>query len=302
MIKQLLVFFLLIFFIPSISTAQTFRGTETMGYLVDGMNDIRFKDTQLAFSLWTKEIALNEDMNIIVKFFENDKDIIKSFINLDIRYIAMNPIFYLQNASTLDPLAKQYWISQKTDKMYTKMLVLTRKDSGIKNLSDLKDKKITTGKGNYLGELFLDKEILQELHISSSKHYKELVYTKRYSTAILKTFFGKSDACIVPEYTLQLVGEMNPAVASTLVPIAQSENIFISNIALFHSTTEDWMMETFNKNAADLSQSVRGQSILDLFKMKKIRMIKKKELEPLKKYYKEYLDLKKKHGVIDDSK
>lgn len=302
MIKQFLVFLLLIFLTPSISTAQAFRGTETKGYLLDGMNDIRFKDTQLAFSLWTKEIALNENMNIIVKYYETDEEIIKSFVNLEIKYIAMNPIFYLKNTSSLDHLTKQYWVSQKTDKLYEKMVLLTKKDSGIKNLNDLKNKTIITRNGNYLGELFLDKEILQELHISSSKHYEELTYTKRYSTAILKTFFGKSDACIVPEYALKLVGEMNPAVASALVPIVQSEYIFISSLALFHSSTQDWMLKAFNENVANLNQSVRGQNILDLFKIKKIRKIEKKEVEPLKKYYKEYLNLKKKYGVRDDSK
>jgi len=302
MIKQFLVFFLLILYTPSISTAQTFRGTETMGYVLDGMNDIRFKDTQLAFSLWTKEIALNENMNIKVKYFETVKEIIKSYIDLEIKYIAMNPIFYLKNIDTLDPLTKQYWASQKTNYKYEKMIILVKKNSKIKNLSDLKNKKIITRNESYIGELFLDKEILQELHIGSSKHIKELIYTKRYSTAILKTFFGKSDACIVPEYAIKLVGEMNPAVASALVPIAQSQNIFLSNIALFHVNTDDWMINLFNKNVKNLDKTVRGQNVLDLFKMKKIRKIKKEELEPLKKYYKEYLDLKKKYGVIDDSK
>jgi len=298
-VKKFISSLLILLSVCSSLDADTTKGKAIMGYLVDGINDIKYKDARVAFSLWTKDISMGENIDVHIEYFEDAEKTIKAYQNLAFEYLALNPIFYLQYQEVLDPISKEYWVIQKAQNRYEKMLLLVREESDIKNLNDLKSKSVMIRDDNYMGELFLDKEMLQEVHVSSKKHIKSLLKTKRHSTAILKTFFGKVDACIVPEYSFKLVSEMNPSISSKLVPLVISDAIFTPIMAIFHKNTQSWMIDAFKRNVESMDKTARGKSILELFKMKKIRQIDKEEMEPIKAYYSQYLSLQKKY-VVDD--
>ena len=296
--KTLIFSLLVLLSISSSVNAEDMKGKAIMGYLVDGINDIKYKDARVAFSLWSKDISVNENIDVHIAYYEKAEKIIKDYQNVDFEYLALNPIFYLKYQEILDPISQEYWVVQKSKNKYERMLLLVREDSGIKNLSDLKLKHVMLRDDNYMGELFLDKELLQEVHVSSKKHIKSLVRTKKHSTAILKTFFAKADACIVPEHIYKLLSEMNPAISLKLVPLVKSELIFAPIMALFHNNTQEWMLNAFKRNAESMDKTTRGKSILELFKMNKIRRIDKKEIEAIKDYYGEYLEFQNQYTKV----
>ena len=296
--KQIVVFLFIISFLNISLPAQITNDKAIIGYLFDGMNDIRSKDAQVAFSIWVKELSLSEKLDVKVKYYETDKEIVKDYKNKKFKLLILNPLFYLQHQANINPITKEYWLTQRSHKKYERMVLLVKKNSGIKGIDDLKGKTVAIKDDNYVGKLFLEKEILQNSHIVSREYIKEFVNTKKHSTAILKTFFSKVDACIVPEYTLDLIGEMNPAVTSSLITISHTPHIYTAAIIMFHTDTEDAMITAFRRNTSKLDQSVRGQNILDLFKMKGLFQIDSKELQPLKNYYEEYLSLLNKYGTV----
>lgn len=265
------------------------------GYLTDGMDNIKYKDTHIALKMWMDDFTHESNAVVDLIFYNSSEEIIKDFVDTKLTYMLMNPIFYLENQIVIDALAEEFWIFQKTNKQFERYFIITRKDSQIQTLHDLKNKTIATKSDNYLGKMFLDTELLRVTHKESQGFIKAYVDTKEFSTAILNTYFGKVDACIVPEYALELVAEMNPSIKLDLKVLTQSEEIFISLISIFRKGTDPDLMKSYRSNIHDLRKSARGKNILNLFKMQGHSNISKEKLLATKKYYKEYLRLRKKY-------
>jgi len=280
---------ILIFFI-SLEAKDMQHGS--VGYLVDGMNDVKYKDARIAFQMWFEDLATNNNIVADIKYYEEAQNIVQDFQDKKIYFLIVNPIFYLKYRDILDPLAKEYWVMQKNNKKSMRYIVLAKQGSSVESLADLKGKRVATRSDNYLGKMFLDAEILTTMHRETNNYIQEFVDSKKFSTALLQTYFSKVDACIVPEYTLDLVAEMNPALKKELKVIARSEEIFFPIIATFHIETTKEVIDQFKKSVENIHKSARGENILNLFKMQGLRVISKEKIRPLVEYYNQYLELK----------
>ena len=299
-IISFMVFYLFISVLSTPLHAKEKLKMSTIACLTDGLDDIKYKEIRLAFDLWNNEVVQNQNIEVKTLYYSDHTSIIKDFKNHIFETLRLNPIYYLQYQEDIDLIAEDYYIMQRAETHYEKMLLLVRNNSGIKNLEDLKDKVIGIKNDSYQAEFFLNKEMLEYLHRDSNGYIKEFKKTKKYTTALLNVFFKKVDACIVPEYVVKLVNEMNPLVGKVLIPIVQSQNIFMPSMAILHKDTPPFLKEMYRKNITNLEETVRGKNILTLFKIKRIRLIKLNELKALKAYYKEYLALQKKYRVDND--
>ncbi|QSZ40996.1 PhnD/SsuA/transferrin family substrate-binding protein [Sulfurimonas aquatica] len=297
MLKNLFLFsFIFTLFIGNSLVAKeesTKSAKATMGYLVEGLHDIKFKDARIAFSLWIKELSINEDMDVGIKYYENEEECIEDFESASFEYLALNAYFYLKHQSRIDANAKEYWVATKSEKRFTNRVILVNKKSGIKSLKDLKNRTVMSREDDYLGRLVLDKELLEELGADSSSFFKSSLKSAKSSTAILKVYFSTVDACVVPEYMFKFMQEMNPKLSSELSVLKRTPDIFLPVMAVFHKTTPTSSIDSFHRNVATLESTPRGQNILALFKMHKMRVVDVKEFDGLREYYQEYLHLSK---------
>lgn len=281
---------LLIIFITNIP-AKDIQKTDA-GYLTEGINDIKYKDMRIALDLWMKDLFEQNSVDVDLIFYESSKEIVDDYINTKIFFLATNPIFYLENFKALEDVTEEFWAIHRSNKQHERYVILVRNDSQIKTLKDLKNKTIATRSDNYLGKMFLDTELLREIHIESHGYIQSYIETQEFSTAILNTYFSKADACLVPEHTLDIVTEMNPSVKKDLRILKQSDEIFFALMGLFHKEAEPSLIKSFTDNVNTLKESSRGKDIFNLFKMQGLSKIPKENLHPLKEYYKEYLKLK----------
>lgn len=139
-----------------------------------------------------------ENIKTELEFFEKVEEVIDSHRSSGLEILGLNTAFCLCHQKMIDPLTKQYWSVQKHLDIFEKSVILVRKESGIKSLADLNGKHVTTRHKNYLGRLILEKELLEQVHTGPKSHIKKIMKTQKASTVLLKTFFGKSDACFVP--------------------------------------------------------------------------------------------------------
>lgn len=276
--------------------AQEHRYEGKLGYLTDGMQYLRERDTRLAFELWIDELAHDEQIGTTIDYYDHGDEVIEAFREFRCDLLGVNPIFYLRDPGRVDAFGKAYWVVQKGPHLYEKMVVLVRRDSGIGAAADLKGRSVIIRDDNYMGRVFLDKVLLEAEGVGVEGFVREVVSVKKHSSAILKTFFGGSDACVVPEYVLDTAAEMNPALKRDLVVLARSPRVFMPILGVFHLRTPDWVIEAFTRNARKLENTPRGQNILDLFKMKRMVRILYEDLEPLKTYYREYEALRARYG------
>jgi ABC-type phosphate/phosphonate transport system substrate-binding protein len=295
------IFVIFIFFLSlALAHSEELRQKGHMGYLLDGLHDVKHKDAKLAFSLWVDELAAEEEIDVGIKYYEDAQELSDAYESSNIDYITINPYFLLKNKAVFYDKSQEFWMVQKAEEQFEEYLILVRADAKIESIKDLKNKTVFARSDDYMGRLILDMQILKVAHLNASEYLLSLENIDKFSTAILKTYFGKADACIVPSYVFAMVQEMNPDVGKKLKVLHRSEKIFMPVLGAFHNKTSQIMLEKFAHNALTLEESARGQNILNLFKMKKMVRIKPKNLEPLFAYYNEYMALKQKYELRKD--
>lgn len=262
-----------------------------MGFLVDGINAIKYKDARIAFDLWKNEISENNDIHPSIEYIDTEEEIINGYKNFEFQYITMNPFFYLKNMKLIDKLTQSCLITKEGKEDFDQYVLLVR-DKKIKTFKDLKGKRVAIKDDDYLSTIFLELEGSKKLSKNFRISSYDIIKTKKNSTAILNTFFGKADACVVPLSTYELVIELNPSISKKLKKLIVSEKIFMPIVTFFHKDSNKKFVDIITNEIDVLTSTSRGRNILNLFKMNEIKPIECKELEPIKEFYKKYELLK----------
>ncbi len=275
--------------------AVRYRGS--MGYLKDGMQYIREKDMRLALEFWTDELLAREQIKATIRYYDDAQESIDAFAAFKHDMLAVNPYFYLRSEARIDPWVQSYWIFQMGPQTLERAVILVRRDSMIASAADLKGKRVVVRDDNYMGRLFFDREMLEQTHHSYREFVGEMMTVENHSMAVLRTFFNSADACIVPHYVFDVVVEMNPAVGRELTVLAESPEIFVPIMAVFHKRTPPEMLNAYSRFVQELSDTEKGRNILNLFKMQAMHRVPSEVIEPMRRYYREYQALRKRYGA-----
>ena len=283
---------ILLVFLQSIVVANdTTEPVVKMGYLIDGLRHIQYKDSRIALDMLIEGIAEHDNLEISVLYFKRDPEIVEGYLKNDFSTLTINGYFYLKNMEEMDKVNKKCWLVKENYEDYEQYVLLTR-NPNIKTLKDLEGKKIAIAEDNYLAQVFLKREMIVSLGKDSKKLSYKLIKMRKNSTAILRTFFGKVDASLVPVYTLKLVEELNPVVGTTLKRLITSPKVFAPVISFSHKDGNEKYMNIYANHVKRLATTPRGQNILDLFRIKEVKEIECKEFTPMKEYFKMYESLK----------
>ncbi len=267
-----------------------------MGILANGIVDSVHKDYSVAFDILVQRISDDVNVSAELEYYHTEKKILKEFLDDKLDYIIINPIYYLENQDILNDRILSYWSVRKYKTKFQKMVVVVRKDSGINTIDDLKDKVVMMKNDNYMGKVSLDKALLKSKHTICKNYIEKFSLVPRHSTSVLKTFFSKVDAAVIPEYAYNIVAEMNPAVKKSLKIIYETDKIFIPLLSVINKDISPKLMKKLKRVLETFHLSVDGKNILTLFKMNRLDVLEPKDLDDLRKFYKEYIDLLKKYG------
>ena len=295
--KKIFFFFFSIFLLTLLTCkATTIPYEGTLGYLTDGANDFKQKDTKLAFHFWVEELAKEHNVTVHLAYYDEISEMLKSYEDMRVQHIFLNAYFFLKHYDQITSDSNVYFLSQKDDHLFEDMLFLVKKDSNINSIKDLKNKIVVTPSDNYMGKMDLDFEILKHQHHSANRYINSYLYTNNFSTAILKTYFGKADLCIVPRYAYNTVVKMNPDVGNKLKILHVSPNTFLLPVEAFEKKTDPVLIKLYSDFIVNMPNAPRGKIILDLFKVKKVSKVSLATFTPLLNYYHEYVNLEKKYG------
>jgi len=266
-----------------------------MGILTNGITNASNKEYGILFGILLEKLSANEDVKSKLKYYEDEKLILNEFIEHKLDYVAVNPIYYLKNQNLLDPYVKYYWSLRKYESKFQKMILVVRKDSKINSIKDLKQKRVKLEKNNFMGKLVLDKVVLEKTHIRYKHYIKSLDYTNTDLSAVLQVYFKKSDVAIIPQSAYDLICEMNPAIHKSIKVIYDTKHIFMPILSLVNNQSSKMLFPKMKKIFDNIHKSSAGKNFFELIKMKNVDVISQKDLEPLKKYYEEYIILKNKY-------
>jgi len=182
----------------------------------------------------------------------------------------------LEKLGLLEPIA----VAARNNSVYDVFHLIVSKESNIKELKDLKGKKILIGYSvsDDNPHIWLNNLLSSNRLGKMEKYFKAIEISDKSLPVILKVYFGQADACIISEDNLNLATEMNPHLAKKIITIETSEPILRSILADRKSKSEE-NKKLLLDNLLNLDQSAEGKQILTLFKIDKLVPFKKDYLE-----------------------
>jgi ABC-type phosphate/phosphonate transport system substrate-binding protein len=227
------------------------------------VGDVNLNDARAAMLVWTKR--LTEDLNVVIdpKLFNSTQEIVDRTRKGQLDAMAVNVIEYRQIADLLD---SSQIIGAAGAAGLEQYLILVKQNSGIRQIGDLKGRRLCTLKNPKMcvapAWLFT---ILEEGHHGPAEQFFGSVVTDaKFSRVVLPVFFGQADACLTSKRGFDTMCELNPQVAKDLKVFASSPLMVVS-FYIFRKNYQSPNREKLIKAILNLSGTVAGRQLATLF-------------------------------------
>jgi phosphonate transport system substrate-binding protein len=227
------------------------------------VGDVNLNDARAAMLVWIKR--LTEDLNVVIdpKLFNSTQEIVDRTRKGQLDAMAVNVIEYRQIADLLD---SSQIVGAGSATGLEQYLILVKQNSGIRQLGDLKGRRLCTLKNPRMcvapAWIFT---ILAEGHLGPAEQFFGPVVTdSKFSRVVLPVFFGQADACLTTKRGFDTMCELNPQVARELKAIAGSP-LMVVNFYIFRKNFQGVNREKLIKAILGLSSTVAGRQLATLF-------------------------------------
>lgn len=224
------------------SSASNDRAILQIGYTTSVFFNVNINDGRAVTKILTKKIA--QEIGLLPEtettIFHDIASIEKAVNDQKIDLIIMLPTEYIElsNRIPLDPLV----VPKAEGYTYDEYLLLVRQDRGVRQLGDLKGKKIiieTRGKGG-IPLTWLD-TILMRQGLPESKHFfHEVKHADKASQTVLPVFFSQADACVVGQILFDTMTELNPQIGKEIVQLECSPGVCFGIICCRKGFVEEY--------------------------------------------------------------
>lgn len=266
-----------------------------VGYSSRALSGLDLKDAQVAINVWAK--SLSKKMKTGYKpamFIFHDLDsMVKSIKNAKIDFVQMLSLDYLelQDKVSLEPA----YVSVFGNKVTERYLLLVNKNNRIKQLSQLRNKKliIVRNSEDKISFIWLNTLLMKENLSESENFFSHIKSVEKASQAVLPVFFRQEDVCIVKESAFRTMVELNPQVGKEITVIKKSPD-FIISLFLSRKGCDKEAKKVVDEAVLRFHDEPEGKQMLMLFRADKIVPFQSYYLDNVKQLLKEYKELKSK--------
>lgn len=152
-----------------------------------------------------------------------------------------------------------------------RFVVLVHHDSPIQNLADLAGKSLAVAANarTVLAPLWLEVELARLRLPPTQGHLSSVTEYVRSKLPSLDVYFRRADACLVSERMQETVYELNPALRTSLRPIAVSP-AFVSTAIAFLRPPDSFVQAVAVREILQLQDSPAGRQVLLLLRMQRV--------------------------------
>ncbi len=163
--------------------------------------------------------------------------------------------------------------------LYNELLLLVRKEEGITQISQLRDKKMRVNVGQ-LGTLPLKwlNSLLRTQNLPEAQYFlQDLELCKDQNQTLLPVFFGKADTCIIDKNHYDIATELNPQIGRKLSILNKSPG-FLTGVVSARADFPINEREDVTNILANIHKDQRGRQIMTIFRTKRLVRFKKEHL------------------------
>ena len=227
------------------------------------VGDVNLYDARAAMQIWIKKMT--QDLNLVldVKLFATTQEIVEGTLRGRFDCVALNVIEYRQVTDKLD---SSRIVNAAGSAGLEQYVILVKQNSGIRQLGDLKGRRLCTLKTPKMCVaptwLFT---VLEDGHYGPAEHFFGSVATDtKFSRVVLPVFFGQADACLTSKRGFDTMCELNPQVAEDLTVIATSPAMVVT-FYVFHKNYRSANRQRFIRVLSDLRGNAAGRQLATLF-------------------------------------
>ena len=266
------------------------------GFTRYAFSNVNRNDAEASFRVFLQIVARKRGYEITstTQVFEDAADFEPEIKAGRINLVILDSWRYL--AMDIHPLVTPFFATSNQGQVGKRYVVLTRRDSQLNKLEDLRGKEIieTEVTNANLGRSWLETLLLSRSLGTHASFFSRVESVNKASAAVLPVFFGRKPACLVDEAGFEVMKELNPQVGGRLQAILTSERLLDGMICLYN---EGWPSEQQKRDVisalAELHWEPAGQQILTIFKVGQLVPFDEKQLDTVKRLRATYDRLQK---------
>jgi ABC-type phosphate/phosphonate transport system substrate-binding protein len=243
-------------------------GELRVGFTAGVFPDVDQRDAQAAVQLWTRQLAAGMGITSGARaiFFTRTEDMVTAVNRGELSIVTMPALDYLRfrNAAAMSPAI----VSQSILGDKRRLILVTRRDSGIKTVKNLRGKSLLlpSRKMNSASHIWIDVLLHREGLPDSMKHFKSVKESSSASQSLMSVFFKQSDAAIIIRGAFETSSTLNPQLASQLTIIAESGALLGDVTCIPNSVSAD-LRRSIENAAYRLHENTIGKQLCTLFQI-----------------------------------
>jgi ABC-type phosphate/phosphonate transport system substrate-binding protein len=175
------------------------------------------------------------------------------------------------------------------------MVLVVRRDSGIKGIRDMPGKRVLLQSGSEISAMLMNTLCLRHFHKGCVQAGVSLNSENRSHQLILQLFFGKADAALVRSHSYQTAVELNPQINERM-EVRERYPVYPSALGMFSSRVSPAFREYAIAKASQLKDYPRGRQILEVMQTRDLGHYPKTILDPIRDLVREHESLVTRHG------
>lgn len=279
----------MVFSSTAVAANESSTDSIVMGGSSLGIRDSSKQDTEITFNVALGDLLKSHGANLSVMVFESTQDLHQAFDREKIHGIFGTPLEFIARASKMNPsiMAVHY----KNVPLRQSLIALVRTSDNIKNISELRGKKLSISKSQDMEILYLNTLLLENQQLESDQFFSERLTPKNTNTGIMDVFFGRSDITLVRESEYKTAVELNPQVAKKLSILAESEP-FLVLIGGAKKSVSPTTHKAAMQSLIDLSTTEKGQQLMRIIHAQSFETVSISDLDNVRDLLTRYQSLK----------
>lgn len=253
--------------------------TEDMLYLEVGFSkrifySLDIQDAAAALHVIVVKIVeeMGESVTVTTRMYENNEEIITDLKanQLDVIAVLSEDLPELLDYNMVDPFLLEIEEEGEERELNEHYVLCARTELSKSGLKALENKKLIISDwiDSDLPDFWME-VLLHDHHLPSLKSFfSQIERIQRSELAVMRIFFRKADACLVPKQTFQVLMEMNPQIANEIAIIEESPGFVNGVICLNKTLTEERDRRSLiEETLLNMKQKSGGEQLMTLFKI-----------------------------------
>lgn len=239
-------------------------------------------DASAALRVWADTLSRRRGIELQsnIQVVDDAPELRRKLLTGDVSLSVVDVMEYLKLADITD-MEPVFYAVRSGGTGQQRYVLLTRADSGITAIGDLRGKNLivhANTKAN-LGQLWLD-TTLRGGHLDQAiRYFRTVDVVQKGSAAILPVFFGKADAALVDQGTFDTARELNPQLGTKLRVLASSPPLVDTIVCV--SRHHQYRQELLD-SLRELHLDAEGRQTLLVFRFTRLMPFDKTSLDEVR--------------------